>query len=284
MAFVEWAARPLADGPHLIDRLPLDPLHPLLHGSLAIALEVQDGHIARCRFDVHANHRGDEKLLEVRTYPQGLALVNRHGWLTAPFAETLYARIIESALGLTISERAGALRDLSLALNRAAVECYWEHLEASLTGAQNDALPRREGWLGELETLTGARMHVTYVRVGGVAADVSDEQLQRLAGAGDPGVAAAALHAAAAQGAISVPLPKVLRLPEGDAYDEIGTPHGVLGMWVISRGDKVPHRVHLRTAGFAALAELERRAVGMTPEALLLELARTRCTLGEVSR
>ena len=284
MVFVEWAARPLSNGMHHIDHLPLDPLHPLLHGAFAIALEVRDGRVASCRFDVHTNHRGDEKLLEARTYPQGLALVNRHGWLTAPYAETLYARIIESMLGLTISERARALRDLALALNRAAVDCYWEHLEASLSGAGSDALQRRERWLDELESLTGARMHVTYVRVGGVAADADGDQLARLAAAADAAVAAAAVRAAEAQGAIAVQLPKALRLPEGDAYDEIETPHGVLGMWVISRGDKVPHRVHLRTAGFASLAALEQRAVGMTPEALLLELVRTRCTLGEVSR
>jgi NADH-quinone oxidoreductase subunit D len=79
-------------------------------------------------------------------------------------------------------------------------------------------------------------------------------------------------------------LPKVVRIPHADRYEEIVTPHGVLGMWVVGRGDKVPHRVHLRTAGFTALAALERDAVGMDTASFLLRLARTRLVLGEVSR
>lgn len=284
MGYLEWAAQPFADGSHRITEFPLDPLHPLRHGGFAVSLEVRGGRITGCAFDVHANHRGDEKLLEVRTYPQGLALMDRHGWLTAPFAETLYARLIESMLGITVSDRASALRDLALALNRAAVDAYWEHLECSLSGLATDALQRRESWLSALEGLTGARMHTTYVRVGGVAADVEEALLERLDAADDAAVSAAASRVGACTGAISVPLPKVLRLPEGDAYDEIDTPHGRLGIWLLSRGDRVPLRVHLRTAGFAALASLEQDAIGMTTEQLLLALARTRCTLGEVSR
>ncbi len=284
MTFLEWAARPWPDGVHQLSELPLDALHPLRHGTFAMRFEVVGGVITACSFDVHANHRGDEKLLEVRTYSQGLAHINRHGWLTAPFAEVLYARIIEAMLGISISDRVRTLRDLALALNTAAVDSYWEYLDASLHGLPSDALADREGWLQEFEALTGARMHGTYVRVGGVAADVEAAQLDRLTSAGTPVVAQAARAVAAASGSVSISLPKVLRLPEGDAYDQIETPHGRLGIWVFSRGDKLPLRVHLRTAGFAALAALETRAIGLTPEQLLRELAGTRLVLGEVSR
>ena len=284
MTFVDWAARAYADGTHRIDALPLNPLHPLLHGEFAISLEVEAGHITACQFDVHANHRGDEKLLEVRDVRQGLALIDRHGWLTAPYAEVLFARIVESMLGITISPRAAALRELLLQLNRAAVDSLWEFLDASLDGSNTDALALRELWLDELEELTGARMHSTYTRIGGVANDIAAAQLARLAAAADEQVADTAGAVETAEGALSVTLPKVVRVPHADHYAEIDTPHGVLGMWVIGRGDKVPHRVHLRTAGFTALATLERDAVGMTTEAFFLRLAQTRLVLGEVSR
>lgn len=284
MTFVDWAARAYADGTHRIDELPLNPLHPLLHGTFAVSLDVRDGRITACQFDVHANHRGDEKLLEVRDVRQGLALIDRHGWLTAPYAEVLFARIIESMLGITISPRAAALRELVLQLNRAAVDALWEFLDASLDGTDTDALTRRELWLAELEELTGARMHSTYARIGGVANDIAAAQLARLTASVDARVAAAADVVVTAEGALAVTLPKVVRVPHADHYAEIETPHGVLGMWVIGRGDKVPHRVHLRTAGFTALATLEREAVGMTTSDFLLRLARTRLVLGEVSR
>ena len=284
MTFLEWAAQPWPDGVHELSEFPLDALHPLRHGALALRFHVNGGIITACSFDVHANHRGDEKLLEVRTYPQGLALINRHGWLTAPFAEALYVRIIESMLGISINARVRALRDLAMALNAAAVDAYWRYLDASLAGQPSEALAEREAWLAEFEALTGARMHGTYVRVGGVAADAEPTQLERLLAAADGAVARAAEAVVSAHGPVTVALPKVLRLPEGEAYDELETPHGRLGIWVFSRGDKVPLRVHLRTAGFAALSSLEARAAGMRPEDLLLELARTRLVLGEVSR
>lgn len=284
MTFVDWASRSFADGTHLIDTLALDPLHPLRHGNFAVSLDVRDGYIANCSFDVHANHRGDERLLEVRDVRQGLALIDRHGWLTAPYAEVLFARIIESMLGITISARSAALRNLQLQLNRAAVDALWAYLDASLEGAPSDSLTQRERWLDELEQLTGARMHSTYARIGGVGNDIEPEQLQRLREVSDSGISAAAEAVTVAEGALAVTLPKVVRIPHADHFDEILTPHGALGMWIVGRGDKVPHRVHLRTAGFTALAVLERDAVGMTTEAFLLRLARTRLVLGEVSR
>lgn len=284
MTFAEWASRPYADGTHLIDALPLDSLHPLSHGTFAVALEVREGRVAKCSFDVHANHRGDEKLFEVRDVRQGLALVDRHGWLTAPFAEVLFARVIESMLGITISARAAALRELQLRLNAAAVNALWEHLDAALDGHATDALPRREAWLDELEQLTGARMHSTYARIGGVADDIDPAQSARLMAAADAVVAAAARAVTEADGALAVTLPKVVRVPHADAYDEIETPHGTLGIWVVGRGDKVPHRVHLRTAGFATLSALEQEAVGMTTRDFLMHLAHARFVLGEVTR
>lgn len=284
MTFVDWASRSYADGTHLIDALPLDPLHPLRHGLFAISLDVTDGHIASCAFDVHANHRGDEKLIEVRDVRQGLALIDRHGWLTAPYAEVLFARVVESMLGITVSVRAAALRELQLQLNRVAVDALWEYLDASLEGVASNALTQRESWLDELEQLTGARMHSTYARIGGVGNDIDAEQLDRLCDVTDTAIAEAARVVSVAEGTLAVTLPKVVRIPHADHYEEISTPHGVLGMWMVGRGDKVPHRLHLRTAGFTALATLEREAVGMTAREFLLRLARTRLVLGEVSR
>lgn len=285
MSFARWAAQSFADGTHRLEVLPLDVLHPLRHGFLPVTLDIADGRITRCSFDPSANHRGDEKLLEVRDVRQGLALIDRHGWLTAPFAETLYARIVEGLLGITVSERACALRELTLALDAAAVEALWQHLEASLLGESDSAaLQRREALVQELECLTGARMHTGYVRIGGVAAGIEPAQLQRLQADPDARIAAAAEAVASETGVLAVQLPKVVRLPQAEAYAEIDTPHGRLGMWVVGRGDKVPHRVHLRTAGFRALADLERESVGMGTEAFLLRLARTRLVLGEVAR
>lgn len=284
MTFEQWAAQAFADGDHLLGEFPVDVLHPLRHGGMVVHCTVLGGTITQCGISIAHAHRGDEKLLEVRDYRQGMALINRHSWLTAAFAETLYAQIAESMLGIVIPPRALALRELSLALNALATNALWLHLDASLVGDSTDALTQREAALVELEELTGARMHPTYVRIGGVAEDINESQLRRLQSHSDSAVADAARRVATQTGQTSTPLPKVVRLPHGDQYAEIDTPHGLLGMWVVSRGDKVPHRVHLRTAGFRSLAELEREAVGSTMFDFLMRLARTRMVLGEAAR
>ncbi|MFZ1409964.1 MAG: NADH-quinone oxidoreductase subunit D [Micropruina sp.] len=52
-------------------------------------------------------------------------------------------------------------------------------------------------------------------------------------------------------GAVAVQMPKVVKMPEGDAYAELEAPLGRAGVFVVSRGDKTPWRVKLRTPSFA---------------------------------
>lgn len=50
---------------------------------------------------------------------------------------------------------------------------------------------------------------------------------------------------------LAVKLPKVVKLPEGDAYLAVEAPLGRAGVFVVSRGDRTPWRLHLRTPSFA---------------------------------
>ncbi len=52
-------------------------------------------------------------------------------------------------------------------------------------------------------------------------------------------------------GAVNVRLPKVVRVPEGHTYAWTESPTGVNGFYLVSRGDKTPWRLKLRTASFA---------------------------------
>lgn len=53
------------------------------------------------------------------------------------------------------------------------------------------------------------------------------------------------------EGPIDVKLPKVLRLPEGQTYLAHETPAGIAGYLVVSRAERSPWRVKLRTPSFA---------------------------------
>lgn len=283
MTFADWCAEPLVDGHHRFDALPLPELHPLLHGQFVVDIDVLHGRVTSCRLDASGSHRGDEQVLHQRDYKQGLAFVNRHSWLTSAFAETLYARIIESALGISISPRTAALRLLVLELNALAATAYWDAVDARVRG-EHASLEQREHMLDVLERITGARIHPTYVRIGGVASDVDADDAVAIRELGVPALDDLLDKAMQSAGPIAVPLPKVIRLPQGEYTDSIATPHGMLRISVRSTGDKFPERVDLHTAGAAALDALARDAIGMQTQEFFMRLAGTRLVLGEVAR
>ncbi|MEO7236122.1 MAG: NADH-quinone oxidoreductase subunit D [Lapillicoccus sp.] len=58
------------------------------------------------------------------------------------------------------------------------------------------------------------------------------------------------------QGPVNVRLPKVLRVPEGHLYTATENPLGFNGYYLVSRGDKTPWRLKLRSASFNNVAVL----------------------------
>ena len=58
------------------------------------------------------------------------------------------------------------------------------------------------------------------------------------------------------QGPVNVRLPKVLKVPEGDLYTATENPLGINGYYLVSRGEKTPWRLKLRSASFNNIAVL----------------------------
>jgi len=56
--------------------------------------------------------------------------------------------------------------------------------------------------------------------------------------------------AALPQGPINLRLPKVLKVPEGETYAWTENPLGINGYYLVSRGEKTPWRLKLRSASF----------------------------------
>lgn len=63
-------------------------------------------------------------------------------------------------------------------------------------------------------------------------------------------------------GELSVKLPKVVKLPEGDAHAAIEAPLGRAGLWIVSRGEKTPWRARLRTPSAANVSAWSTAFVG----------------------
>ena len=69
-------------------------------------------------------------------------------------------------------------------------------------------------------------------------------------------------------GPVNVRLPKVLRVPEGHGYCWTENPLGVNGYYLVSRGDKVPWRLKLRSASFGNVQALTQ----LLPGALISDM------------
>ena len=52
------------------------------------------------------------------------------------------------------------------------------------------------------------------------------------------------------KGPIMAKVPRIIKVPEGEAYVETENPLGAMGYYVVSKGDLVPFRVKIRSASF----------------------------------
>ncbi len=93
------------------------------------------------------------------------------------------------------------------------------------------------------------------------------------------------LEQAAAKGApIALPLPKVIRVPEGETYTWTENPLGLNGYYLVSRGDRVPWRLKLRSASFNNVQVLERVLPGQRLDDLVVILQSMIFVMGDVDK
>jgi NADH-quinone oxidoreductase subunit D len=85
-------------------------------------------------------------------------------------------------------------------------------------------------------------------------------------------------------GPVSVKLPKVMRVPVGDTYLAHEAPLGRAGWWLVSRGEKVPWRLKLRTASFSHMAALEAVLPGTRATDLPLAIASVGYVVGDLAK
>jgi NADH-quinone oxidoreductase subunit D len=169
-----------AGSEHLI--LNMGPQHPSTHGVLRVILELDGEVIVNAEPVIGHLHRGVEKLAEHMTYNQVIPLMDRLDYCSPLINNLGYVLAVEKLLGIEIPERAVALRVLLSELTRIQSHLIWLGTHALDIGAMSPLLymfREREEILDMYEEVWGARMHLAYFRVGGVAADVPKNFLVR---------------------------------------------------------------------------------------------------------
>ena len=157
--------------------LNFGPQHPAAHGVLRLVLEM-DGEIIE-RADPHIGllHRGTEKLIENKTYLQGLPYFDRLDYVSPMNQEHGFCLAIEKLAGIEVPARGQWIRVLFSEIGRVLnhlLNIGHLILDAGATTPMLWAYEQRDKLLEFYERVCGARLHANYFRPGGVHQDLPE--------------------------------------------------------------------------------------------------------------
>jgi len=155
--------------------LNFGPQHPAAHGVLRLVVELSGEMVARVDPHIGLLHRGTEKLIEYKTYIQALPYFDRLDYVSMMAQEEAYSLAIENLMNIKVPLRAKFIRVIFLEITR-----ILNHLLAITTHALDVgaltpflwAFEEREKLMEFYERVSGARMHASYIRPGGVSQDL----------------------------------------------------------------------------------------------------------------
>lgn len=155
--------------------LNFGPQHPAAHGVLRLVLELQGETIIRADPHIGLLHRGTEKLIEYRTFLQGLPYLDRLDYVSMMSQEHSYCLAIEHLLKCDVPIRGKWIRILFSEITRILNHLLALTTHALDVGAMTPFLwgfEEREKLMEFYERVSGARMHAAYFRPGGVSQDL----------------------------------------------------------------------------------------------------------------
>ncbi|HUX31766.1 MAG TPA: NADH-quinone oxidoreductase subunit D [Thiobacillus sp.] len=157
------------------------PQHPAAHGVLRLVLEL-DGEVIQ-RADPHIGllHRATEKLAEHKTFLQSVPYMDRLDYVSMMVNEHAYVMAIEKLLQVKVPERAQYIRVMFDEITRVLNHLLWLGAHALDIGAMTVflyAFREREDLMDCYEAVSGARLHASYYRPGGVYRDLPDSMPQ----------------------------------------------------------------------------------------------------------
>src|SRR5512136_782771 len=154
----------------------MGPSHPAMHGTLRIMLELEGEKILNAECEIGYLHRGFEKTCENKTWFNLLIYTDLLNYVSPLINNLGYVMTVEKMLDVTVPERAQLIRVLMSELSRIS-----DHLTCLAAMAMENGaftvflymMKAREFLWDVIESTTGARMTTSYIRIGGVRADLA---------------------------------------------------------------------------------------------------------------
>ncbi len=162
--------------------LNVGPSHPAMHGVIQLIMELDGERIKGVDVEIGYLHRAFEKMCETVMYAQCFPYTDRLNYVSPLINNVGFALTVEKLLGIDIPERAKYIRVIMSEISRVTDHLTCIGASAMELGAMTVFLyliKARELLYELVEEITGARLTISYVRIGGVKADLTPDFADR---------------------------------------------------------------------------------------------------------
>jgi NADH-quinone oxidoreductase subunit D len=172
----------LSDDPLVGETMHLNvgPQHPATHGVLRLKIELDGETMRQIEPVVGYLHRGKEKLCEGLGWAKFLPHTDRLDYVQPLMNNVGYALALEKLAGIEVPERGRDLRVLLMEMSRIAAHLIYLGCTGIDLGAITiffNTFKEREKIYEILDAYTGHRMNHSFIRIGGLFADI-DENIE----------------------------------------------------------------------------------------------------------
>jgi NADH-quinone oxidoreductase subunit D len=157
--------------------LNVGPSHPAMHGVIRIVTELEGETLVKCDVEIGYLHRGFEKSCEQGGYNQAIPYTDRLNYVSPLINNFGYVMAVEKLMGIRITERCEYIRALMSEISRVTDHLTCVAASAMELGAMTVFLYmiKAREYLWELvEDVTGARLTISFGRVGGISGDLPE--------------------------------------------------------------------------------------------------------------
>jgi NADH-quinone oxidoreductase subunit D len=163
--------------------LNIGPSHPAMHGVIRLVTELEGETVVKVDAEIGYLHRAFEKSAEESSWTQVMPYTDRLNYVSPLINNFGYCASVEKLLGIEITDRCKYIRVIMSEISRITDHLTCIAASAMELGAMTAFLylMKAREYLYELvEEVTGARLTVSYGRIGGIKGDLPDDFASRL--------------------------------------------------------------------------------------------------------
>ncbi len=177
------ALRVEVDPSEEIMELQMGPSHPATHGTIKFNLKLDGETVINCDVEIGYLHRGFEKMCEQGTWTQAIPYTDRLNYVSPLINNVGFILAVEQLCEVEVPPRCQAIRVIMSEVSRICDHLTCLGMASQEIGAATAAFYMIEGrellW-DIIEAVTGARVTISYTRIGGVTKDITPDTPDRI--------------------------------------------------------------------------------------------------------